>query len=92
MSITIPGSVKFGRQKLSYAHKEEAMLVKTILNTIEKFKSFVYGNTFWEKRTSGNVLIIKLLARKNSRGECYEWVARCPMSLFMIEFGDSVTG
>lgn len=54
------------------------MLVKTILNTIEKFKSFVYENTYWEQRPAGKVLIVGLLPRKNSQGECYDCGARCP--------------
>lgn len=54
------------------------MLVKTILNTIEKFKSFVYGKALWEKRASGSVLLIELLARKNSQGECHDCGIRCP--------------
>jgi transposase len=54
------------------------MLVKTILNTIEKFKTFVYGKIFFEKRTSRNVLIIELQARKNSQGECCDCGTRCP--------------
>ena len=58
------------------------MLVKTILNTIEKFKSFVYGKVILEKRTFGNALIIELLARKNSPGECCDCgAAALPMIL-----------
>lgn len=53
------------------------MLIKTILNTIEKFKSFVYGKTFWEQRGNGKVLIIELRARKNSHGECPTCGERC---------------
>lgn len=70
--------IECNRQKVFDSHKEEAMLIKTILNTIEKFKSFVYGKVLWEKRASGSVLIIELLARKNSQGECYECGVRCP--------------
>jgi transposase len=54
------------------------MLIKTILNTIEKFKSFVYGKVFWEERIGENVLIIELNARKNSQGECSTCGGRCP--------------
>src|SRR5271154_7561237 len=55
------------------------MLVKTILNTIEKFKSFIYRKAFWEQQPTGNVLVIELLARKNSRGRCYDCGVRCPI-------------
>jgi len=30
-------------------HKDDVMLVKTILNKVEKFKSFVYGECTFEK-------------------------------------------
>jgi transposase len=53
------------------------MLVKTILNTIEKFKSFVYGKTFWEQRGREKTLIIELNARKNSQGKCSTCGERC---------------
>jgi len=46
------------------------MLVKTILNKIEKFKSFVYGTTYWEERAGEKSLVIELHSRKNSQGEC----------------------
>lgn len=45
---------------------------------IEKFKSFIYRKAFWEQRPTGNVLVIELLARKNSRGECCDCGVRCP--------------
>jgi len=49
------------------------MLIKTILNQIEKFKSFVYKKAFWQE----NSLIIELSARKNGHGECMTCGKRC---------------
>ena len=54
------------------------MLIKTILNAIEKFKSFVYKYYHWETEAAEKVLIITLVARKNSRGECCVCGKRCP--------------
>ena len=46
------------------------MLIKTILNRIEKFKSFVYGTIKYEKITGEDVIVVEVLARKNSKGKC----------------------
>jgi len=53
------------------------MLVKTILNRIEKFKSFVYGKVYWEKVGAEKSLVVDLLPRKNSCGECAMCGKRC---------------
>lgn len=54
------------------------MLVKTILNSIEKFQSFVYGRCVFETATGVQSLVIELSARKNSRGQCCQCGRRCP--------------
>ena len=36
------------------------MLIKTILNQIEKYKSFVYGKTYFEKIAGEQSLIVEL--------------------------------
>jgi transposase len=46
------------------------MLIKTILNQVEKCKSFVYENTFWQTIKGEQSLIIQIVARKNSQGKC----------------------
>lgn len=46
------------------------MLVKTILNKVEKFKSFVYRKVSWETVAGEQSLIIALHPRKSTRGEC----------------------
>jgi len=46
------------------------MLIKTILNRIEKFKSFIYGTIKYEKITGEDVIVVEVLARKNSKGKC----------------------
>lgn len=55
------------------------MLIKTILNKIEKFKSFVYNVTYFEKIAGDNQsLIVELSPRKNSRGVCCLCGKCCP--------------
>ena len=54
------------------------MLVKTILNSIEKFKSFVYDKCYWEMINGEKALVIDLLARRNSKGQCGQCNQRCP--------------
>lgn len=54
------------------------MLVKTILNNIEKFKSFVYGGDYFEEHRGERRIIIELSARQNSQGECNDCGKRCP--------------
>src|SRR5208283_2206948 len=54
------------------------MLLKTILNKIEKFKSFVYKKTWLESVEEGQSIMVRVLARKNSRGECAHCGKSCP--------------
>jgi transposase len=54
------------------------MLVKTILNKIEKFKSFVYKKSYWEKIDGEESLVVELSKRKNSRGKCVVCGKKCP--------------
>lgn len=55
------------------------MLVHTILNKLEKFKSFVYKKVFFKKiKGDTDSLIIEIAARKNSRGECPSCSKPCP--------------
>ena len=49
------------------------MLVKTILNNIEKYKSFVYGGDYFEEYRGEQRIIIELSAGQNSQGECSSW-------------------
>lgn len=53
------------------------MLVKTILNNIGKFKSFVYGKIHYEIMAGEKVVVVKLTSRKNSRGKCHECGKSC---------------
>lgn len=48
------------------------MLIKTILNRIEKFKSFVYGECRFEPVGNTPSLIVDVIARKNAKGLCPE--------------------
>jgi hypothetical protein len=48
------------------------MLVKTILNRVEKFKSFVYGECTFEKTGNNASIIVEVAARKNAKGLCPE--------------------
>ena len=46
------------------------MRIQTILNQVEKFKSFVYGEACLEKTEEGLALVVQMQARKNSRVFC----------------------
>src|SRR5690348_1346 len=46
------------------------MRLATILNRVEKYKSFVYGAARFEERAEGPAVVIALRARRNSRPIC----------------------
>ena len=46
------------------------MRVKSVLNRVQKFKSFVYGDIRWEDIDGNPVLVVEVWARKNSRPIC----------------------
>jgi transposase len=46
------------------------MLIKTLLNRVEKFKSFVYGKEAFELVGGREAIIIWVAARRNSRPSC----------------------
>ena len=46
------------------------MQIKTILNRVQKFKSFVYGDVRWVEGTSTPTLEVEMQPRLNSRAEC----------------------
>lgn len=46
------------------------MQLKTILNRVQKFKSFVYGNVRWEEIDGETVLLVEVFPRLNSRPMC----------------------
>jgi len=46
------------------------MLVKTVLNKVEHFKSFVFGTVIFEKIEGAEALVIEVNARANSKPEC----------------------
>ena len=46
------------------------MLMKTLLNRMEKFKSFVFGKAWIEESLGKETLIVEIQPRKNSRPEC----------------------
>jgi transposase len=46
------------------------MRIQTILNRVEKFKSFVHGEARWEEHDDGPALVIQIEPRKNSRPFC----------------------
>jgi len=44
--------------------------VKTILNRVQKFKSFVYGDARWEEMNGETVLLVEIFPRRNNRPIC----------------------
>ncbi len=54
------------------------MLIKTILNRIEKFKSFIYGKITFEKMNGADVLVVEVKPRQNAKGICPKCGKRRP--------------
>ena len=46
------------------------MRIQTILNRVEKFKSFTYGEAQLVEQDGGPALVVQMVARKNSRPYC----------------------
>jgi len=46
------------------------MQLKTILNRVQKFKSFVYGNVKWVESDGASALLIEIIARAHSSPIC----------------------
>lgn len=46
------------------------MQVKTILNRVQKFKSFVYGDVLWAQVGGREALLVKVVPRRNSSAIC----------------------
>ena len=46
------------------------MRIQTILNRVEKFKSFTHGEARLEEHDDGPALVIQIEPRKNSRPFC----------------------
>jgi len=53
------------------------MLIKTLLNKLERFKSFVYKAIYVESVGGGDALVIDIMPRSNSRPICPECGKRC---------------
>ena len=54
------------------------MRIQTILNRVEKFKSFVYGEAQLEEQDGGPALVVQVLPRKNSLPYCSGCYRRGP--------------
>jgi len=46
------------------------MQLKTILNHVQKFKSFVYGTVRWVEHAGGPALEVEVVERANGRARC----------------------
>jgi transposase len=53
------------------------VLIKTILNKQYKFKSFIYGNCYFDKKK--NAIIIDIIPRKNSKAVCSKCKKDAPL-------------
>ena len=68
-------SVKIGLETTRLAavakeHSQHGMQLTTILNRVEKFKSFVYGKTKWIEDADRPTIEVHIEARKNGRPIC----------------------
>jgi len=48
------------------------MLIKTVLNRLTHFKSFVFGNVFFDKVKGEEAVVVEIFPRKKSRPVCPE--------------------
>ena len=48
------------------------MLIKTLLNRLEHFKSFVFGAVTFQEVYGSEALVVEINARANSKPECPE--------------------
>ena len=48
------------------------MLIKTVLNRVERYKSFVFGAVTFQLVNCSEALVIEIKARANSKPECTE--------------------
>jgi len=48
------------------------MLIKTVLNRLTHFKSFVFGNVFFDKVKGEEAVVVEIFSRKKSRPVCPE--------------------
>jgi transposase len=48
------------------------MLIKTLLNKVERFKSFIYGDSKLMTVRGNEALVIEIMPRRNSKPECPE--------------------
>ena len=55
------------------------MRIQTILNRVEKFKSFVYGDARFETQASGLAVVVRMKPRKNSFPSCSRCGRRGPV-------------
>src|SRR5665647_69460 len=55
------------------------MRIQTILNRVEKFKSFVYGHACFETQASGLAVVVRMKPRKNSLPFCSRCGRRGPV-------------
>jgi ribosomal protein S27AE len=63
----------FGDNGVTTLHQNREsprLRIQTILDHVEKFKSFVYGEASLEERGDGLTLVVQMVARKNSRVFC----------------------
>ena len=48
------------------------MLIKTLLNKVERFKSFIYGDARFKTVKGSEAIVIDIKARRNSKPACPE--------------------
>jgi transposase len=55
---------------IEHKTNEAGMQLKVILNSIEKYKGFIYSDIGWDGNEKGKSLLIKVKTRKGSKGFC----------------------
>jgi transposase len=69
-SILLAALLRLKVEKQSTEQARSRMLIKTILNRVQKFKSFVYAKVRLAEEEGQAVLLVTVVPRANSRAEC----------------------
>jgi hypothetical protein len=53
-----------------YQRKGAEVLLKTILNRVQKYKGFIYESLAWRDQSDDPTIDVRVVARSNSRAVC----------------------
>ena len=65
-----PGFEKIKVRTNIYQRKGAEVLLKTILNRVQKYKGFIYESLAWRDQSDDPTIDVRVVARSNSRAVC----------------------